>query len=355
MTWALVAALIGTACANDTAAPATTDETRPDPNASAVILSTDTAMGLTSGRGNGVSAAPPDVDDNWAFALASDQAAIDLLGVVVTMGNGPVVPEVSVARATADILGSDVPVVEGAATWLSVEPLTDYTGSSLDGDCVNDGVRFMAEQLEARDEVTIVAIGPMTDVACVVLNFPELVDRVDRVVALIGNLSGDPAEVNGSIAGDFNYSMDPRAANLVLESDIAFTAISMNLAASALFPLSDIYDMAESSDPRGQYFGRASTPYAEHYEQTVGPEKPIWDAVAVWHLIEPSSQECASMGVVENSGAPGVYSDADTGLWFSGDADAGRQITVCTEFTSDAESERFIDAALLAVGGGVDE
>ena len=45
--------------------------------AAPVLLSTDVAMGLTSGRGNGVSAAPPDVDDAWAFALAVDHPVED--------------------------------------------------------------------------------------------------------------------------------------------------------------------------------------------------------------------------------------------------------------------------------------
>lgn len=342
---AMVAAVLSACGADDTSGGG-------GGTAAPVLLSTDVAMGLTSGRGNGVSAAPPDVDDAWAFALAVDHPAVDLRGVAVTMGNGPVVPETQIARQTAEVIEATVSIAQGAATWLSVEPLVDYTGTNLDPTCDNDGVALMTEQLRAADRTTILAIGPLTDIACVLLRNPSLVDRIDRVVSLIGNLDGNPATVNGSVAGDFNYAMDPRAVDHLLNAtDVEFVAITMNLAASALMPLSTIYALAESDDSRARYFGESSIPYADYYAQAVGPEKPIWDAVAAWHLIDPASQVCESMGYRGDSGAPGVYSNTDTGLWFGRNLDSPRQVTVCTAFASTSEADAFLDAAIAAVGG----
>ena len=52
-----------------------------------------------------------------------------------------------------------------------------------------------------------------------------------------------------------------------------------------------------------------------------------------------------------DSGAPGVYSNGDTGLWFAPNIDSPRQVTVCTAFASTDEAAAFLDAAIAAVGG----
>jgi pyrimidine-specific ribonucleoside hydrolase len=126
----------------------------------------DLAMGLTSGNANGTLATPSDYDDDWALALITDQRDVDIAGVVVTMGNGPLGPEMSVAQQTLDRLDVDVPLIAGAATWLPVVATLDSSGADLSATCVNDGVEFMANELRETEDLTIIATGPLTDVAC---------------------------------------------------------------------------------------------------------------------------------------------------------------------------------------------
>ena len=67
-------------------------------------------MGLTSGNANGTMPTPSDYDDTWALPLLRDAPNVNLLGIVVTMGNGPLAQEMVVARQSLDKLKMDVPL-----------------------------------------------------------------------------------------------------------------------------------------------------------------------------------------------------------------------------------------------------
>jgi pyrimidine-specific ribonucleoside hydrolase len=92
-----------------------------------------------------------------------------------------------------------------------VGPVSWYDGKWLPAECVNDGVRFMAAQLRER-RLTILAIGPLTDVACLVLNYPREAAKIAEVVAIMGRRPGEEFAIGGKTGlTDFNYVMDERA------------------------------------------------------------------------------------------------------------------------------------------------
>jgi inosine-uridine nucleoside N-ribohydrolase len=316
-----------------------------------VLFSTDLAMGLTTGDANGSEDYPPDVDDAWAFALAAAHDQLDLRGLVVTMGNSLVAPELKATRATAEALGSDSRVVEGAPVWLSVAPLRDYAGASLASTCVNDGVRFMADELRRTDGLTIVAIGPLTDLACLAMNFPEQAARIKRIVALVGSKPVKALKLEGHVVRDFNYALDPRAEEVLLkQTRIPFTAIMFQASSSARIPVSEITAMAKSDDALARFFGRASTPYAEFWKSAIGPEKPLWDANVVWYLLHPDAYRCGPAGYRLQTGSPNAGSDVPITDWFSPKYTDTRQVTACSAFSGPEAIDRFNAAVLAAVG-----
>ena len=330
----------------------------PSTGGTPVIFSSDMAMGLTSGSANGTSSSPSDYDDSWALALAASSDELDVRGVVVTMGNNMVVPEMGAAQATADALDLDVPVVQGASTWLPMTPLQDYQGTDLDDACVNDGVEFLADELAASategDGVTIIAIGPLTDVACVIMNFPDAVGGIDEIVALIGAAPDDPLDFEGTTLRDFNYIMDPRALQVVLdESDVPFTAIMFGASSAAAISTTDVADLASSDDDLARFFGEASQPYAEFWAEQIAPEKPIWDANVVWYLLAPDAYTCELAGYQLQTGAPISGTDgAALSDQFSPTFTGTRQVTACNAFADQAAMDDFDAAVLAAVGGG---
>ena len=85
---------------------------------------------------------------------------------------------------------------EGALLSLAVPEHVIWTGN-IDGDvsllelCVNDGVLEMATSLqETEEKLTILALGPLTDIAWIVLNFPQVLDKIEEIVFLHPNQRG---------------------------------------------------------------------------------------------------------------------------------------------------------------------
>jgi len=320
-----------------------------------VVFSTDMSMGLTTGARNGMSTAPPDIDDSYALALALAHG-IDVRGVVATMGNSMVKPTVVTAQETVAALGADVPVVQGEEVWLPVEAQQTTSGDDLTGTCVNDGVRFMAHELRQTGGLTIMAIGPLTDVACLALNFPAEAALINRIVALVGSKPATVFEIFGTPLVDFNYIMDPRAEQIILEeTTIPFTAITFDLSSLAPIPIPELEGLASSADPTARFFGQASMPRLDYLKESdFGPAYPIFDAAAAWHLIRPEDQVCQKAGYRLATGSPATAQAGETDIhdWFSPEFTDTRQVVSCTGFTSPEAAARYQQAILQAVGGG---
>lgn len=148
-----------------------------------VITSTDSATGLNGGWWSGAG----DIDDGLAIAMSLASPRLDVRGVVVTFGNALVEPSYSIAKRVVDGMGSTVPVLRGAPRPLPEYPMTLYDGTKLNSACLNAGIRFMADELRsAQTPVTILAIGPLTDLACLAMNFPDAANQIERAVVIGG-------------------------------------------------------------------------------------------------------------------------------------------------------------------------
>ena len=344
----LVFLLVGCSADNGGSAPSSERPASGRP----VILSMDLAMGLTTGNANGTMGTPGDYDDTWALAMMLDPEQFDILGIVVTMGNGQLAPEMVVTRQAMDALHLDAPLVPGAATWLPVAAPLNFDGTDLSPTCVNAGVELMAAQLRQRDDVTVLATGPLTDVACLVLAYPAEAARIKEVVALVGAAPG-PLVYAGKTVRDFNYSMDPRALAVVLEeSQIPFTTVTFEASSSAAMPTAVVAELAASELPLARYFGEASQAYADWWESKLGPTKPAWDAAVVWQVLHPEDFQCGPARFELALGPPNQVSP-DIYDSFILDPAADPRVTACMSFVDQAAIDRMNESVLAAVGGSI--
>jgi len=295
-----------------------------------VILSMDLAMGLTTGNANGSSPSPSDYDDAWALALAANSPTLNILGVVVTMGNNALAPEMLLAPQTLNSLNLDVPLIPGASNWL---PEMSQTSSNKT-QCINDGVLFISNQLKINEQVTILATGPLTDIACLILNFPQDASKIHEIIALLGSEPG-PLLFHGKQLHDFNYAMDPQALKIVLDdSSIPFTAIMFGASSSTEIPTSIVYELSKSTIVRAQYFGQSSTAYARWWEEKVSSEKPIWDASVIWYALHPQDFLCKFSGYRLSLGQPLNTFNDSVYDWFSTEFTETRQVNTCNSYRS---------------------
>lgn len=191
------------------------------------------ADGPTTARPKIVLDCDPGVDDT--FAIFTALRFCDLVAITTVAGNVGIDNTTRNALGVVQLAGADVPVYRGAAEALA-GPMFDASevhgndglggvvlpevrrpeaGDAIDGllDATNDG------------DVTVVAIGPLTNLARVLERDPSWPERVPSCVIMGGSTDAG----NVSAAGEFNVWADADAAAAVFESDLDVTMVGLNL------------------------------------------------------------------------------------------------------------------------------
>lgn len=179
-------------------------------------------------------------DDALAILLAATSERIDLRGLTVVAGNVDFDQQVANAKHVLDLAGvaDEVPVHEGAREPLErdYESAADVHGPSGLGDLSPDPDLPSADEgavdyvvrtaRENPGEVTLVAIGPLTNVALALERDPDLPDLLDEVWVMGGarNTLG-----NVTPAAEFNFWVDPDAARRVVR-EMPLTLVDWGLA-----------------------------------------------------------------------------------------------------------------------------
>lgn len=291
----------------------------------------------------------PGHDDAIAILLALASPELDLLGLTTVSGNQTLEKTTANALKMLEFAGrTEVPVSVGAnrplvrAQWAAAYVHGD---SGLDGPALPEpttavsgrhAVDFIAEQVEAHDDVVLVPVGPLTNIALFLARYPELESRVARIVLMGGAI----AEGNVTPAAEFNIWADPEAAQRVFSSSIDTTMIGLDVTHRAL-----MLD-ADAERLRGQ--GRTGRLVAELYDffhlyhrrQYDLPGSPIHDAVAVAHLIRDDLVRTEHRNVVVDTGGELSRGRTYVDLWKRTDREPNCHVGV------DVDGRAFIEFLL---------
>ena len=183
----------------------------------------------------------PGTDDAIALWLALASPEIDLRLVTVAGGNVGLAHTLRNARAIVGLAGRDVPVVAGAEGPLlgsftsetRVHGLDGLAGVALpEGSPATPGVAADAIRalLRAEERVTLIGIGPATNLALALATEPALAARVEEIVLMTGAW----AEGNITPSAEFNAWSDPESLGVVLGCGRPVTLVTLELTAQAL-------------------------------------------------------------------------------------------------------------------------
>jgi inosine-uridine nucleoside N-ribohydrolase len=239
----------------------------------------------------------PGQDDAIALLLALASRELELLGVTTVAGNQTLEKTTANALKVLELAGrADVPVAAGADRPLVRELVVaaDAHGETgLDGPDLppprgralgQHAVDFLDEQIASSDRpLTLVALGPLTNVALLLAQRPERAARLARIVLMGGAVGAG----NMTAAAEFNVWVDPEAAARVFQSGLDVTMVGLDVTNQAVLT-------AEHAD-RLRGTGRVGTAVAEMLDFYGGFYRrtyrfggaPVHDAVAVAHLIQP--------------------------------------------------------------------
>jgi inosine-uridine nucleoside N-ribohydrolase len=181
----------------------------------------------------------PGVDDAFALLLAMRSPELRIEGITPVAGNVPLELTLPNALRMVDIAGrSDIPVAPGAESPLERRLVTATYAHGENG---LGGAKFpdpksrpIAEPASAfirrivrkyPGEVTLVTLGPQTNVATALASDPGLAKLVKGVVMMGGSLSGG----NVTPSAEFNLYVDPEAARIVFQSGIPHFMVGLDV------------------------------------------------------------------------------------------------------------------------------
>ena len=289
----------------------------------------------------------PGHDDAIALLLALASPELALLGVTTVSGNQTLDKTTANAIRVLDHIGrDDVPVLAGARSPLVRERhvAADVHGETgLDGPVLPPPARepdpghaidWIAGALTRSDpRVTLVATGPLTNVALLLARYPEHSAKIARIV-LMGGAIG---EGNVTPAAEFNIWADPEAALRVFTSGIELAMVGLDVTHQALLTPAEV-DRLAAAGRAGRLVADLFEFYARFHRDRYGwAGAPVHDAVAVAHVIDETILGVTPCGVVIDTGPEPSRGRTYVDLY--GRTDWGRNCEVAVTI----DSERFLE------------
>jgi len=238
----------------------------------------------------------PGHDDAMAMILAAYNPNIELLGISTVSGNGIINKVTENALRVCALAKINVPVAQGAGASLlgAVEAASDIHGeTALDGAPLPaptfelqkmHGVDLIADLVrKSSEKVTLVATGPLTNIALFLKMYPELRERIAHIVFMGGSASRG----NRTPYAEFNIWMDPEACDVVLKSGLPLTMIGLDVTHQALIT-KEIFAKLEALDTEvSRTLSGLMRFFAKTYNDVFEmPDPPLHDPLAVAVLID---------------------------------------------------------------------
>ncbi len=239
-------------------------------------------------------------DDAVALVMALRHPDITVDAITVVCGNVELDQAVQNALYTAELCGADVPVFAGAAKPMmrSLETAQYVHGEDGMGDAgyplsgrvpsERRGAEVIVESiLDSPGEITLVTLGPLTNVAIAVLLAPEIADAVDRVVVMGGTGVHGPGNV--SAMAEYNFWADPEAAAVVTRAGFPIEFVGWDISIASAVVDADRYAALNALDTDLSRFAVGISQVVRRFAMEnglAGDDLP--DPIAMAHAIDPS-------------------------------------------------------------------
>lgn len=241
----------------------------------------------------------PGIDDAMAILFAFAHPEIDILAMTSIFGNVRTRQATRNALALCDIYGAPVPIHAGAEAPLVMpaRPHADFVhGAEGFGDLSAPVPSRAAEPADAAQmlidtcakspgEVTICAIGPLTNLALALRRDPGIADTAARIVVMGGSLR---AGGNATPYGEANIVSDPHAAAEVIDAPWQVDLVGLDVTSGITCMPEDFHELARKSPRIGGFLDEAATFYFRFYKDTRGVEGcALHDPTAIIAAIRP--------------------------------------------------------------------
>jgi inosine-uridine nucleoside N-ribohydrolase len=241
----------------------------------------------------------PGVDDALALLLAMRSPELKIEGITPVAGNVPLDLTLPNALRMVEIAGrTDIPVAAGARVPLVRRLVTAAYAHGENGlggavfpepktkpvaEPAAEFIRSIVRKYPG--EVTLIPIGPLTNIATALSLDSELAGMVKGIVLMGGSLSGG----NITPAAEFNIYVDPEAARIVFQSGIPITMVGLDATRKTSLTEDHVRTLEGAQNPVSQAAAKIGRNAINHNREQgflVGPN--MHDSLAVAAFLDPS-------------------------------------------------------------------
>ncbi|NMB19078.1 MAG: nucleoside hydrolase [Erysipelothrix sp.] len=229
----------------------------------------------------------PGVDDALALVLAVTKPCLDILAITTVMGNVSGDRTIRNAKLLLNSLNSTIPLAKGA-----MKPLVkDHVFTNVHGEdglanlsdqlesdnypfyTNNNAVELMSEILdESSEPITIIALGPLTNIATLLNEYPDLKPKIKEISIMGGGIGVG----NVTDYAEFNVFVDPEACEVVLNSNVPIVMATLNSTLQANLLEEDVKKFEILSTPLAKFLHKIMLSYAKFDSALHDPVSVLW-------------------------------------------------------------------------------
>lgn len=238
----------------------------------------------------------PGIDDAYAIMLANSCKKLDIKAITVVGGNVEISYTLNNALGLVEFLnintrvskGSSKPMINKLQTAAEVHGANGFGGIGLKAkritpDSFSAWDVIYQEAVKANGNLTVVTIGPLTNIAIALLKYPDLKDVVKKIVMMGGSTDIG----NHSAYSEFNIWVDPHAAEIVYDSQIPVTMVGLNATHQITMSIEDLNRITSVDSKVKEILLELNAFLSKRFIQSgVEPVFTLHDALAVAKLID---------------------------------------------------------------------
>lgn len=244
----------------------------------------------------------PGVDDAMALLFLHQHPEIDLVGITSVFGNATIDTTTRNALFLKQLWDIPAPVARGAGRALNsvriegppptfvhgdnglgnVAGIPDFIETDPDPRSATD---FIIDTVRAHPgEITIVAVGRMTNLALALGEAPDIAGLVKQIVIMGGAFD---CMGNLSPAAEANIMGDPEAADIVMTAKWAVTTIGLDVTHKTIMTRAELAEVARLGGERAQFLSDLSQFYIDFYKHIITDGMFVHDSCAAAFVVAP--------------------------------------------------------------------
>jgi inosine-uridine nucleoside N-ribohydrolase len=242
----------------------------------------------------------PGIDDAMAMLYLNACENLELLGITTTLGNASIENCTNNTLFLCEKFGIDAPVYRGANQGINGEVPKDYPyfvhGINGLGDLTikntkksvekSDAANFLLESAQDNSgEITIIAIGRLTNIALAISKDPMFANRVHQIIFM-----GGAARCNGNVTtwAEANIIGDPEAASIVFNSKIPLIMVGLDVTMQTKMSKLFLRTLTAKLQTLKKFLLAINTVYSGYYKEREGwDEFPVHDSSAIAYASNP--------------------------------------------------------------------